>query len=258
MSVFVYKAKCLTNLHVGSGDVNYNIVDNEVEKDAVTGYPMVHASGFKGALREHFDKNDKMDPEKIKEIFGNEPGKPEIIPGSYKFLDMNLIARPMRAVGAGIASVPVVSVDSVNAFLEMLNDFGCNPFGIEQLSPVEFGDKQFLTNIDSADIRIEGDSTGRLPEAAVKELEKLSSVIGDKFAVVKDFNDYDLPVVARNDLENGVSINLWYEEIVPHGSIFYAVIITPDDKMELDLSDCIQVGGHASIGFGFMKFEQLN
>ncbi|MBQ3265283.1 MAG: type III-B CRISPR module RAMP protein Cmr4 [Ruminococcus sp.] len=256
MSVFVYKARCLTNLHVGSGDVNYNIVDNEVEKDAVTGYPMVHSSGFKGALREHFVKSG-MSSERIKEIFGNEPGKAEIVPGSYKFLDMDLIARPMRVIGAGIASVPVVSVDSVNGFLEKLNDFGCNPFGIARISPIDFGDKQFLTNIKSDGIRVEGDTTGKLPEASAKELEKLSGVIGEKFAVVKDFNDYDLPVIARNYLDDGVSKNLWYEEVVPHGSVFCAVIITPDDKMELNLSDYIQIGGHASIGCGFMKFERL-
>ena len=56
MNVFAYKIECLTNLHVGSGDLNYNIIDNEVERDAVTGYPIVHASGLKGALKEHFKK----------------------------------------------------------------------------------------------------------------------------------------------------------------------------------------------------------
>jgi len=54
MNVHVYKYTCLTNLHVGSGDINYNIVDNEVERDPVTGLPMIHASGVKGALREYF------------------------------------------------------------------------------------------------------------------------------------------------------------------------------------------------------------
>jgi len=52
MKTIFYKIECLTNLHVGSGDVNYNIIDNEVEKDPVTGYPIIHASGVKGALRD--------------------------------------------------------------------------------------------------------------------------------------------------------------------------------------------------------------
>ena len=45
----------MTNMHVGNGDVNYNIIDNEVEKDPVTGYPTINASGVKGALREFFN-----------------------------------------------------------------------------------------------------------------------------------------------------------------------------------------------------------
>lgn len=43
---------CLTNLHVGSGEANFNIVDREVETDPVTGLPIIHASGLKGALRD--------------------------------------------------------------------------------------------------------------------------------------------------------------------------------------------------------------
>ena len=33
---------------------------------------------------------------------------------------------------------------------------------------------------------------------------------------------------------------------------------TPDDEMKLDLSEIIQIGGHASIGCGFTKFTKLN
>lgn len=28
----LFQVDCITNLHVGSGDVNYNIIDNEIEK----------------------------------------------------------------------------------------------------------------------------------------------------------------------------------------------------------------------------------
>ena len=45
MSAIILKLKCITNLHVGNGEVNYTIIDNEVEKDPVTGYPIINASG---------------------------------------------------------------------------------------------------------------------------------------------------------------------------------------------------------------------
>ena len=54
MNSHFYAVKCLTNLHMGSGDTNFNIVDNEVQKDPVTQMPIMHSSGIKGALRDHF------------------------------------------------------------------------------------------------------------------------------------------------------------------------------------------------------------
>jgi len=58
MNIDLYIIEALTNIHVGSGDINFDIIDNQVQKDAITGYPVIHSSSFKGALREHFrDKN---------------------------------------------------------------------------------------------------------------------------------------------------------------------------------------------------------
>ena len=105
---------------------------------------------------------------------------------------------------------------------------------------------------------MEAETTEPIPKSAMTVLEKLAGVIGNKIAIVKDFNDYDLPVIARHYLDNGESKNLWYEEVVPHDSVFYTFILTPDKEMELDLNEIIQIGGHASIGCGFTKFTQLN
>ena len=249
MGIFAYKIKCLTNLHVGSGDLNYDIVDNEVERDPVTGYPVIHASGLKGALREHF--SGKMDNDDIRGVFGQKSGSA----GSYKFLDARLLARPMRTSGQA-GSVMVVSERSVNDFIRLMNDFGVTRFGAELLN-VEFPKGvNFLSNVSNA--RVEAETTGAIPQNAMNILNGLKDLIGDKIAVVKDFNDYDLPVVARNCLEDGESKNLWYEEIVPHDSVFYTFIITPENKMELDFEDIIQIGGNASIGCGFTKFTKLN
>lgn len=270
MSYFVYKIKCITNLHVGSGDLNYNIVDNEVERDAVTGYPIIHASGLKGALREHFKKKKDLPSDfSIIEVFGQEAGKEEIKAGSYKFLDAYLLARPMRVSGS-IASIMVVSEKSVNDFISRMNAFGIDKYGTELLS-IDFPeDVNFFSNVSG--IKVEAEDTKLLPESAKRVLDGLKELIGEEVAVVKDLNDYDLPVVARNYLEDGISKNLWYEEVVPHDSVFYTVIITPDDKMKLDFEvtfhsegkpdkrcpDMIQIGGHASIGCGFTNFTKLN
>ena len=41
MKSIVYILETITNLHVGNGDINYNIIDNEVEKD-LNGYPIIN------------------------------------------------------------------------------------------------------------------------------------------------------------------------------------------------------------------------
>ena len=82
MIVKCFKMECLTNLHVGSGENNYNIVDKEVEKDPVLQVPTIHASGVKGALREHLEAQGCG---KVDEIFGKPlmKGATEYAPASF-------------------------------------------------------------------------------------------------------------------------------------------------------------------------------
>jgi CRISPR-associated protein Cmr4 len=51
-----YLIECLSNLHVGSGDANYDVIDKKVQRDPVTNLPCIHSSGIKGAFREYFDQ----------------------------------------------------------------------------------------------------------------------------------------------------------------------------------------------------------
>lgn len=252
MKTVFYKLDCLTNLHVGSGDVNYSIVDNEVEKDPVTGLPMIHASGVKGALRDVIQKKDEA---LANRIFGAPGDKDAGKPGNHKFFDAYLLTRPMRAAGSNsLASVSVTTVAAVNLFLASLSAFGCNDFGIDCIDEPDFGENQFLTNV--AGIRVEGEPTGSLGGAVLEQLEKLASVLGKQFALVKSFDDYPLPVMARNHLENGISKNLWYEEVVPHGSVLYFAVMAPEAEM-MEMPEMVQFGGNASIGCGFTKVVKL-
>ena len=47
MKAELMKISCLTNLHVGSGDIKFEIIDGQVEKDPITNYPVIFASGVK-------------------------------------------------------------------------------------------------------------------------------------------------------------------------------------------------------------------
>lgn len=252
MKTAFFRIECLTNLYVGAGDVNYNIVDNEVEKDPLTGFPMIHASGVKGALR-----STVSDDALRAQIFGATGGDSVNRSGNHKFFDAHLLARPMRvANSAAMACIPVVTVASVNRFLESLTVFGCNPYGIHAITVPDFGEYDFLTNAGE-EVEVEGEPTGRLSGETCEQLLALRSVIGDTFALAKSFDGYDLPVVARNHLNNGRLTNLWYEEIVPRGSIFYFAVMVPDDVTMFDIPELVQFGGRASIGCGYTKVTKL-
>ena len=252
MNIVYYKIDCLTNLHMGSGDINYNIIDNEVEKDAISGLPVIHASGVKGALKDAM--KGRCDVEKV---FGFSGSGDAGNPGSHKFLDAYLFSRPMRVSGSNrTSSISVVTIDSVNRFLKQLSGFNMNPYGINEISIPDFGDNEFLVMSDEC-IRVEDENTGKLQGETSNQLKIIGNdLLGNSFAIAKNFDDYHLPVLARNYLENGISKNLWYEEVVPHDSVFTFAVIYPDNA-ELNFPDVVQFGGNASIGCGYCKISKL-
>lgn len=253
MKMTFYKIECLTNLHVGSGDINYNIVDNEVEKDQVTGMPIIHASGVKGALRDFAEKELKMNKAEIDKIFGSSGDSSTSGEGTHKFFDAHLLARPMRVAGSNtLASLPVATVASINQFVEFISTFGYDKLNSATISDINFENAAFLTN--AGNISIEGETTIKGDD----KLFALKNIIGENYAIAKSFDGYDLPVIARNALDNGKSKNLWYEEVVPHGSIFYFAVMSSGEGASLDLDNkIIQFGGHSSIGCGFTKITKI-
>ena len=88
-----YFIECITNLHVGSGDANYGIVDKLVQRDPITDYPTIHASSLKGGLRQHFEEKYG---EKWDHVFGKKTLGEDTNTGDYKFLNADLIALPIR------------------------------------------------------------------------------------------------------------------------------------------------------------------
>ena len=229
MKAILVKMQCLTNMHVGNGDVNYNIIDNEVERDPVTGLPTINSSGVKGALRQYFCEN-----ENVSKWFGDEKEKTE---GMLKILPADMMAMPLRASKGKKAFYLVAPQSSVDRFEQLLKSFGVG--------------KEAFTGEDCTDtceVMVEGMQT--------KETE---TVAGDKVYTMEDekFRRIELPVMARNCLENGISKNLWYEEIVPHHTTFvFPVVVQNNEKDTLKSfkaaidGQIVQFGGNASIGYG--------
>ncbi|MCR5782222.1 MAG: type III-B CRISPR module RAMP protein Cmr4 [Clostridia bacterium] len=256
MKSYLYKIECLTNLHVGSGDVNFSIIDNEVEKDPVTGYPVINASGVKGAVRDYCESRCGVD---VSKVFGSVGDAQRMNSGEFKFFEASFLYRPMRTTGS-VPYVPVTTIKAVNDYLSKAEAFGCG-FGVKPKDPSIAPGYAFATTDDRVS-SVEGDKTdNRLePDDAIK------NVLGvDNYAIARSFDNYGLPVIARNALddETGTSKNLWYEEYVPHGSAFYLIVLTPDKYNREDILNVIpdgaviQFGANASIGCGYCRLTLL-
>ena len=251
MNGIVYKITCLTNLHVGSGEANFDIIDNTVEKDPVTGLPTINSSGVKGALRQYFNqlfKEKKVDGSTITSIFGSdqktsqEDEKKKSIPGKVKFYQADLLARPARASEGDRTHYMVASKETI---------------GIYNLKAGIFGaDKIKGDIVPDSNIGVEGVSHSGVMDIVL--VDNKTIILDDKTLC-----DLPLPVLARNQLDDGISKNLWYEQIVPHKSIF-TFAVSSDDVAALDALDRIfgdsayvQFGGNATIGYGLCKVERI-
>lgn len=248
MKLYVYKLECITNLHVGSGDFNYGVVDNEVERDCLSGNPVIHASGIKGALRDAATKQGK----EVERIFGGIGDNKETKTGEYKFFDAQLLSRPLRVSGSEeISAVSVTTPEIINNFIDTLSAFGFK--GLPEKISVDFKKFKFFSN--KPGIHIESDEDAFMAaEIPAEAKATLDAILSGNYALTKSFDDYKLPVIARNRL--GENKNLWYEEYVPHGSVFYMMIMC-EDEVALDFSKPVQFGGNASIGYGYTKVTEF-
>ena len=257
MKSFLFKIECLTNLHVGSGEANYSVVDNEVEKDPVLGCPIIHASGVKGALRDTVKNKDQADA-----FFGTpETEKVKAKAGTIRVMDACMLSRPLRVRGVGRSFIQVTTPDIINHFIRQAKAFGCLPnnlTGIQEVATPNNGNNAFLATVSG--IRVEDEDTGVLSIDS-QQLRLLKLLLGDAFALTKSLDDFPLPVVARNKLEDKKSKNLWYEELVPHDTVFYLILRTEnEDDLNLLLhyikDGLIQFGGNATVGCGYAHMQR--
>ena len=283
MKANFYRIKCVTNMHMGSGDINFNIVDNEVQRDPVTGYPTMFSSGVMGALRQHFADHDK-----VVELFGSDikesdsNGKSGSTPGKLKFLSGNLLFLPVRA-SKGDQAYYMVTTKSLLMQFESLYQtvMGEEYFGNDRLDKIAEGntygnpdaevDGLKTSNGNTAE-EVDGLKTSneKLDDQLYKFLKEKMSMDVNKIVIMQesDLRKINLPVLARNQLENGISQNLWYEEVVPHEAIFYTAVLSDGTHSgdaalaEFDEyiknNNLVQFGGNATIGYGLTQITKMS
>lgn len=268
-----YKMKCLSNLHAGSGDSGMGIIDKMVQRDKVTELPVVYSSSIKGAFREYFEEGPESNTLEslANAIFGplvkNEAEGKDNGKGSHVFHEAQLLGLPLGSNKKPFfiatskynlqqwvkkAKLLLVTVDST---LEA---------EINALPDVNVGEPKVLgANIPGlfiSDFENVSNIEGNFP--------KLNLLLGNNIILLHhdDFkeqcSDYNLPVIARNNLENGESKNLWYEQIVPQESVFAFYTFTQkpeaDDLFLKNINGkVVQIGANSSLGYGYCQIQKL-
>ncbi len=294
VAVFTITAK--TNLHVGSGSQNYGIIDNLVQRDPLTGFPCIYSSSLKGAIREYFRHYLKMDKTWTDElsrkfllhVFGFDRNdaieNEENVTESSVTADVKQQSAKYRFLQADLLSIPVRSDrrlfyrTTCPYLLQNLKkslDLYRYPLGTGYSSVLSLVTDAFLGNekaiqFDSYPSILEEADIVAVSKQAINNLAQLNSIAGKELAIAKDVefaelvSDFHLPVIARNNLTDGRSSNLWYEQVLPAETRFWFGVLYPDSDSEIEKfrtivqSHPVQIGANASIGYGFCSIKLAN
>lgn len=277
----LYRFRCITNLHAGAGSSNYGVVDNEVQRDPIDEMPIVHTSSLKGAFRELFDSFSEdqdgdfpMRREDIVKVFGTDntgerTGTKDFAAGQYYFYPAHLLYYPVRSSVRPFFYATSKSL--IDKFVANQEDMGTekrenlerqsepfrrlNPDKEEPIVFTDENDKAFIDEYQAVKTDVAFPATTELIVPAVNRGNLAFFHDDDMKEICKR-----LPVIARNKLNNGLSVNLWYEEVVPRESWFYFFVSRPESDVLFEtglrhskINRKVQIGGNASVGYGLCK-----
>lgn len=225
MNTHVFLITAKTNLHVGNeSGGEFTIIDKTIQRDPLTKLPCINSSSLKGAIKEYCVHNTDVN---VSDLFGSdvdENGKAisdKSKKGEAVFFDAKLLYMPQQNDNTLFHYVKCEKViEQMKDRVKLfIKDF---PFD----SPQQLNNKNVVA-------------------VGVDEFNKMCR------------ND-NLPIIARNVLENGESKNLWYEQVLPAETVLYTIIQEKGDELAKALDGkIVQIGANATIGYGYCKFELL-
>jgi CRISPR-associated protein Cmr4 len=275
LSANAFVIRALTNLHAGAGGESYGMIDNLVQRDKATGFPVIHSSSLKGSLRELMEDGITPQPKWIAEVFGgdNRRGQPDG-KGNYKFLEAELLSLPVRSDKKLFFTVTCPKICNriidLATHLQFTLDADLKS-GIESLATIVSTNNHSI-HFDTAlaEVRLEEeDITATRNTATVAHFDKVKKLFGNDLAIIPDnlfeqlCDNFHLPVIARNQLDNGISENLWYEQVLPRETRLLFYVLAPESDPNLTgfisaiENNTVQVGANASVGYGYCDVKNL-
>ncbi len=87
---------CLSPVHMGAGSA-VGAIDNPIQREVHTQYPVIAGSGLKGAVRHHFNRTWQAETQLIARLFGPDTDASDHA-GAIAFTDAQLVAFPVRSL----------------------------------------------------------------------------------------------------------------------------------------------------------------
>ena len=240
MNTHVFKITAKTNLHVGNesgGD--FTIIDKAIQRDPLTNLPCINSSSLKGAINEFCSNAIKMPADDRKKLFGSDKKdkKGESQKGEAIFFDAKLLYLPQQDDNT------LFHVETTSNVVDMMN------------KRVQLFDSKFNYAAEN--------NIGGRPVVMLADKKEIDGQ-GNEITITADkqfeakCSDDNLPIIARNVLDNGESKNLWYEQVLPSETVLYTIIQEEGDVLAKALNgQIVQIGANATIGYGYCKFELM-
>lgn len=222
-----------TNIHVGNENTSsVGLIDKAIQKDVLTGIPCINASSLKGAMNEYATIVKGLTPQERINIFGVDKsnGNSETQKGGCAFFDASLLLLPIQD-DTNLYRL-VTCKEQLENFISLATLLGSSIQYNDLVNSLAKQDSHFNPGKDI------------LSSEVFKEL----------------CNDDELPIIARNKLDNGKSANLWYEQALPQKTTFGMIVDTGNlDELFTKAFDkqIIQIGANATIGYGYCQFNKI-
>lgn len=278
--------QAVSPIHAGA-ESSTGVIDNPIQREVHTGYPLIHANGVKGAMRSHFRKMENAS-DTINFIFGTDSGNDKkaknakdkdekniSMAATIAVSDAKLFAMPVRSNIAPFVMVTCPAIlkrlktdlelTGIDKLAELTDVSGDNSISFnweptEELVILEDAVVKKGLRVDLEDIK-----------ALFPQIEKLLLISDDMFKYVSE-NCTEVQTQIKIDEKTGTAQDgaLRYEELLPSDSVLYTVVMydnshfgndlqaeTIKNKIEDTFSSFMQIGGDATLGRGIVKLSWM-
>ena len=270
----------VTPCHAGSGSA-LGVVDLPIQRERHTNWPVIQASGVKGAFRSNFEKFKRDNQVSTESIFGTSEGGSSNggWQGACSFSDAKILAYPMRSNVSPFVWITCPSV--LKRFVRDLEAAGKKPGElavppIKDTEAVSLGSETLTGGVLIEDFEVEVKSGEKITpefkkiiEKYFKDAERLLLVSDKAFNYgVTDCTQIMAQIKIDSNTGTTTDGSLRYQEELPSDTIMYSVIYwdgTKDGNKKTDTEvldfvkavteSHIQIAGDETCGRGIFKLD---